>query len=127
MKLSELEKRYRQLMSVPFSQLSQYNKDERVGLLYEEGPIRIFLVRSSTCEDYIKIEIEFQTCPSLERVKGREKIDFLDTMVSKIHYLRKLLFHGFHLDIIENSCIWTLQKKFIEEINQTDLCILLPE
>ena len=125
MKFPEFEERYRQLMSIPLSELSQYNDDERVGLLYREKSIRIFLIRSTICEKKFKIEVEFQTCPPMERLSEREEISILDTMISDIHYLKELVFQGFQLDFIENSCIWTLQKEFFA-VDLSDLRLLLP-
>jgi hypothetical protein len=126
MNLSELKERYGQLMSMPRSQLSQYIDEERVGILYEEESIRIFLIRSTTHENYIRIEIEFQTCPHLERLSDMNEICVLDSMILDIQYLKELILHGFQLDIIEDSCIWTLQKEFNGVINQSNLCLLLP-
>jgi hypothetical protein len=126
MKLSELEELYFQLMSMPLSQLSQYIDDERVGILYEGKSIRIFLIRSPTHKNYIRIEIEFQTCPNLERLPEKDEIRILDTMIWDIQYLRELIHHGFQLDIIEDSCIWSLRKEFNEGIDQSNLSLLLP-
>ena len=124
MRLSELEERYRQQMSMPLSQLPQYDEGERFGILYNEESIRIFLIRSINQENIIKIEIEFDVCPHLE--SNNDAIPVLEKMISNLYYLKGLLQHGYQLEIIENSCIWSLRKGFTKALGHSDLVLLLP-
>ena len=110
-------------MSIPLVQLSQYNDGEKFGILFEDKSIRIFLIRSTT-HDIIRIEVELQSSPNLDEVSDNDKISILEKMVSDLQYLKQLMLHGFRLDTIENSCIWSLQKQFIRELDRSDLVLL---
>lgn len=123
MSITKIEERYRQLMSIPLVQLSQYNDGEKFGILFEDKSIRIFLIRSTT-HDIIRIEVELQSSPNLDEVSDNDKISILEKMVSDLQYLKQLMLHGFRLDTIENSCIWSLQKQFIRELDRSDLVLL---
>ena len=123
MSITKIEERYRQLMSMPLVQLSQYNDGEKFGILFEDKSIRIFLIRSTT-HDIIRIEVELQSSPNLDEVSDNDKISILEKMVSDLQYLKQLMLHGFRLDTIENSCIWSLQKQFIRELDRSDLVLL---
>jgi len=124
MSRTELEERYRQLMSMPLTRLSQYNDEEKFGILFEDKSIRIFLIRLTNHDDIIRIEVELQASPNLDEVSDTDKISILERMISDLQYLKRLILHGFRLDIIENSCIWSLQKQFIGELDRSDLNLL---
>lgn len=124
MSITELEERYIRLMSMPLTQLSHYNDREKFGILFEDKSIRIFLIRSMNRIDIIRVEVELQAAPNLDEVADSDKIGILEKMISDLQYLKKLALHGFRLDTIENSCIWSLQKQFIGRLAQSDLSLL---
>lgn len=125
MELVELEGRYRHLMSMPLSQLSQYSENEMSGILFEESAIKVLLIRPINQPESITIEVEFQTCPFFEGISDTDGIVLLDTMLSSFQYLKQLLHDGFQLEIIENSCIWSLWKKYNESLDNSQLQLLL--
>ena len=123
----ELEERYRHLMSMPFSSLSFAGEDQYSGILLDQNLIRILLIRYSSDDNRFKVEVELQMTPQEQARKYKEtKNQMLQSIITYIQYLIPLIHIGFELDIVGNSCIWSLSKEFQSEIDDETLKLLVP-
>ncbi len=127
MQFSELEERYRHLKSIALSSLFLAGKGQYTGTLLEEGCIRILLVRYSSSSGDVRLEVELRTNAHEGKPEhGDNAAQMVQTMTSYFEYLMSLVKSGFELDVIENSCVWSLYKEFHGEIDESTLRILLP-
>lgn len=127
MEFSELEERYRYLVSIPLSSLFRAGMGQYTGTLLEEGWIRILLVRYSSRSNDVRLEVELRTSVYEGIPKhGDNAAQMIQAMASYLEYLLALVKSGFELDVVENSCVWSLYKKFHGEIDDSTLRLLLP-
>lgn len=127
MDFSELEERYRYLVSIPLSSLFLSGTGQYTGTLLEEGWIRILLVRYSSSANKVRLEVELRTNVHDGIPKhGDTAAQMIQTMASYFEYLMVLVKNGFELDVVENSCVWSFYKEFHGEIDESTLIMLLP-
>lgn len=127
MEFSELEERYRYLVSTALSSLFRAGMGQYSGMLLEEGWIRILLIRFSSCSSKVRLEVELRTNAHEETPKhGDNAAQMIQTMASYFEYLMALVKSGFELDVVEDSCVWSLFKEFHGEIDESTLRMLLP-
>ncbi len=127
MEFSELEERYRYLVSIPLSSLFPAGTGQYTGTLLEEGWVRVLLVRYSSCSSDVRVEVELRTNVHEGIPKhGDNAAQMIRTMASYLEYLMGLVKSGFELDVIENSCVWSLYKEFHGKIDESTLIMLLP-
>jgi hypothetical protein len=127
MEFSELEQRYRYLVSMPLSNLFPAGTGQYTGTLLEGGWIRILLIRYSPSSSDVRLEVELRTSAHDGVPKhGDSAVQMIQAMVSYFRYLMSLVKSGFELDVVENSCVWSVYKEFHGEIDEPTLRMLLP-
>lgn len=122
---TELRKTCLHLMSAPLSQLSFIGEHEYIGVLLNEGWIRILMVRRDDIVEYQRLEVEMLTCPtSIEALSKSEATAIGHSLMSYSKYVLSLIDSGFKLEIVESGCIWSLSKEFEEIPNEASFDLL---
>ena len=122
MQASELESKYRELVSTPIT-ITEYNEDgESVSLLFENEWVRILVIRQNDVSD-VTIEVESslpQKCgtkASGSKLSKKETKQILLGALDHLQYLQDLGEIGFDLEIISQDCLWTASQIFRNEID----------
>ncbi len=115
------------ILTSPLSQLCFDGGCEYTGTLFENSWLRILLIRQVKNPEYIRIELELQTCPFDTETKDIDAATaMIQTLILHMQYTSRLVQAGFDSRIIENSCVWSLNKEFNGEVDEDTLELLLP-
>ncbi|MDF1540843.1 MAG: hypothetical protein P1Q69_18240 [Candidatus Thorarchaeota archaeon] len=102
-----------QISLAPIESLNFNEDEESLSVLYENGWLRIMLVKCRSTPEQFSIDVEF-SMPAIEENSNFDAHLVLTICLKYLRYIQRLYDHGFLLEVIGQDWLWIASKSFSE-------------